>query len=130
MDYEKQGADFAEKWGVNLKVLGKRYAKYFDWDDECRWVFKLRLSRGRKSYTFEFGQSIFNGDAEPTMYDVLSCIEKYNPDDFETFCGSYGYDEDSRKAYKIYKACVREYDAVCRLFGDSPECMEELWDLL
>lgn len=68
MDYEKRGADFAGKWGVGLKVLGKRYAKYFDEDAECRWVFKLRLSRGRKSYTFEFGQSIFNGDAEAEAF--------------------------------------------------------------
>lgn len=84
---------------------------------------------GRKSYTFTFGQSIAEGDRRPKMYDVLSCLQKYNCGTFEDFCYEFGYDTDSRKAERIYKAVCKEYKAVVRLFGDSPECMQELCDI-
>lgn len=56
---------------------------------------------------------------EPTAYDVLACITKYDPGTFEDFCSEFGYDTDSRSAEKIYKAVVKEFDNICKLFTDS-----------
>lgn len=121
-DYEIRANDFALRTGTRLRILDMEYKPMWD-EEQYRYVFKCRLTRKRKSYTFEFGQSLYNGSKEPTYYDVLSCLEKYDVGTFEQFCHSYGYDTDSRKAERTWKAVVKEYRAVCRLFGDV---MDEL----
>jgi hypothetical protein len=125
-DYEKQANDFAKKHGIKLEVLDQNYKQYFTDDKECRWVFELRLTRKRKQYTFEFGQSIAAGGEVPSMYSVLACLTKYDPEDFEDFCDNFGYDIDSRKAEKTYHAVVKEWKAVERLFGDILEELQEI----
>jgi hypothetical protein len=110
----------AEKFNIKLKIIDSTY-KCMQWDkNQPRYVFKLQLLRGRKSYTFEFGQSIMKGNEEPTLYDVLTCLQKYDVGTFEDFCGMFGYDNDSRTAEKTYKAVVKEFQAMERLF-DSEE---------
>jgi len=61
---------------------------------------------------------------EPTNYDILTCLTKYDPDTFEDFCSEFGYDEDSRKALKVYEAVKKEFTDLCTLFND-----EELTEL-
>lgn len=126
-EYVKQANDFANKFGVKLSVIGEpEYRKYFVNDREYRFVFKLRLKRNKKQYTFTFGQSIAQGSNEPNLYDVLACLTKYDPNTFEDFCSEFGYDSDSRNAVKIYKAVCKERQAVERLFGD---CLNELQEI-
>jgi hypothetical protein len=118
-EYTKQANAFATKYGVKLATIGEPEYKYhFSGDNQKRYVFKMKLSRGRKSYTFSFGQSINAGAEEPTMYDVLTCLQKYEVGSFEDFCSEFGYDTDSRTAEKTYKAVCREYEAICRLFPE------------
>jgi len=124
--YDKQANYFAVKHGIKLAVIGTEHGRHFNDDKQSRYIFKLRLTRNGKRYTFKFGQSIAAGAKEPTMYDVLACLTKYDPESFEDFCGEYGYDEDSRKAYKTYLAVVKEYKAVERLFGDIIEELAEI----
>jgi hypothetical protein len=57
--------------------------------------------------------------SEPTAYDVLACLTKYDPGDFENFCSDYGYDTDSRKAEKIYKSVLDEWHNVAMLWNDE-----------
>lgn len=126
-DYEKQAIDFAKKFGVKLEQVGNpEYRSYFVDDKERRYVFKMELTREKKTYTFTFGQSIAGGAKTPTMYDVLASLTNYDPESFEDFCGNYGYDENSRKAEKIYKAVVKEWENVERLFSD---CLDELREI-
>ena len=130
IDYELRALCFAHKYGVKLFKVGEsEYRKYFEDDDRPRYVFKMRLERGGKSYTFHFGQSIVNGNVKPTMYDVLSCLQKYDCGTFEEFCREFGYDPYESSAKRIYKACVKEYNAVVRLFGNDGECYEELCNI-
>lgn len=128
-EYEINALRFCGKYNVKLNVIDYQYKPYFDDDKECRYVFRCRLSRNRKSYTFTFGQSIYNGSKEPTEYEVLSCLQKYDCGTFENFCDEFGYDTDSRKAERTYKAVCKEYKAVVRLFGDSGECYDELCEI-
>lgn len=125
-DYKKQADDFAKRHGIELFILGKDYRKRLHTDKEERWVFKCRLTRNGKKYTFDFGQSIMAGATPPDMYDVLSCLEKYGYDNFEDFCSELGYDTDSRTAERIYNAVEREYAAVERLFGDIIDELREI----
>lgn len=55
----------------------------------------------------------------PTLYDVLSCLQKYDVGTFEDFCGEFGYDTDSRSAKKTYKAVMKEFDKMCSLFNNE-----------
>ena len=55
----------------------------------------------------------------PNSYDVLACLTKYDPGNFENFCSDFGYDTDSKKAEKTYLAVKDEYLNVTRLFTDS-----------
>lgn len=63
----------------------------------------------------------------PTAYDVLACLTKSDPGTLEDFCNEYGYDLDSKKAEKTYKAVKDEYNNVCMLFSD--EEMAELSEI-
>lgn len=55
----------------------------------------------------------------PSAYSILACLTKYDPGTLENFCSDYGYDEDSRKAEKVYHAVKEEFSNVCKLFSDS-----------
>jgi hypothetical protein len=125
-DYRQQAIDFANKHGVKLHIGDKEYKHYFDDDKDTRFVFKCRLSRKGKSYSFTFGQSINNGDKEPELYDVLACLQKYDPGTFENFCSDFGYNSDSRKSEKIYKAVCKEWKGVERLFSDILDELQEI----
>lgn len=132
-EYTKQANNFAKKYGVKLSVIGQpEYKKYFSDDKESRYVFKLRLQRNKKSYTFTFGQSINSGAEEPTLYDVLACLTKYDPGTFGDFCSEFGYEQyeptERKKAVKIYNAVCKEFEAVQRLFPES-EVIEELAEI-
>lgn len=105
--------------------------------------------QGKKEYSFRFGQSIANSglindkfktsnafkrsgrytpieesDFErkrkaPSAYDVLACLQKYDIGTFSDFCSEFGYDEDSRKAEKIYFAVQKEYDSIRHLYSEE-----------
>jgi hypothetical protein len=127
-DYQKQAADFMEKTGATMKVDFLKNDFYFDGDKETRDIYRITLKRQGRRYSFNFGTSLNDTQTNtaPTAYDVLACLTKYDPDDFANFCADYGYDEDSRKAEKIYKAVLKEWAGVERLFSDVIEELQEI----
>ena len=127
MDYQANALAFAKRHGVKLNVIDYWYGTMPYWGDGVtRCVFTMQIARDHKRYTFKFGQSTAKGSKEPTMYDVLACLTKYDPGTFENFCSDYGYDTDSRSAERTYKAVCKEWQAVERLFGDIIEELQEI----
>ena len=126
MNYQQHANEFATKNGIKLKINSSKYGKHFPEDKESRYIFNCTLIRNRKKYTFNFGQSIAARNETPTMYDILTCLEKYENANFEDFCDNYGYNNDSIKALKTYKAVSKEYKNVFRLFGDIMEELQEI----
>lgn len=64
---------------------------------------------------------------EPSAYDVLTAITKYDPSTFEDFCADYGYDTDSMKAHKTYEAVRDEWNNVMKMFtNEELEALREI----
>ena len=65
---------------------------------------------------------------EPDIAHILHCLamDAHSAgDSFEEWCANFGYDTDSRKAYRTYEACEDTRDNLNRIFGDS--ALEELF---
>lgn len=108
---------------ITMKCEFIKNGLHFADDKETRDIYKITLIHNKRQYSFKFGQSIKNSGAgkrkSPTLYDVIGCIQKYDVGSFADFCSEFGYDEDSKKAEKIYNAVCDEYMNVSRLFNDS-----------
>jgi len=126
-NYEQQANEFAELYNLKLSVSQPTYKDHWH-DGKMRWVFPCKLSRNGKSYPFKFGQSIAAGKEKPNMYDILSCLQKYDVGSYESFCKEFGY-ENSKKSYTTYLAVCKEYEGVCRLFEDSETILDELREI-
>ena len=168
-EYTKQANDFINKTQTEFEAEYLRNGLHFDGDKDKRDIYKITLSRGGRTFSFEFGQSIVhsgkwtidfphkgyiggqgltdadkkqaycsyagygkfcsrNTDFEaPTAYCVLAAMTKYDPGTLEDFCSEFGYDSDSRKAEKIYKAVQNEYIQLCTLYSNAElELMAEI----
>ena len=125
-EYEKQAQDFLASTGTELTVEYEGYRKYFPNDKKKRAVFEFTLRRGETEYKGTFGQSIAAGDAMPTPYDILACLD-YWEGDFSDFCSEYGYSDDSIRALAIYDAVIRQSEGLRELF--TFEELEELGEM-
>lgn len=62
-----------------------------------------------------------------SAYDLLAAIEKYEPEDFEEWATSMGYDSDSRRAEQIWHAVREEWRKVNGFF--TAEEIEQLQEI-
>lgn len=126
MNYQKQAENFLEQTGTKLKWEYLKHDKYWHEDKVTRDIYKFTLTRNKKRYSGTFGQSIADFGKIPTAYALLSCLTKSDPCTFENFCSDFGYDTDSRNAEKTYKAVIKEWQGVNKLFGDVLEQLAEI----
>ena len=81
------------------------------------------LWRGNRRMTIYFSQ----GPAiskEPTAADLLDCLASdYTTEDFESWASELGYETDSRKAERAYRACVKQSEQLVVLLGGSLETL-------
>lgn len=128
-EYNVQAFDFLRKHNSTMHCKLLRKGRYFNEDTEGRHVYEITLKRNGEQYVFTFGQSVYatQRNETPSVYDVLSTIQKYDPGTFENFCGDFGYDEDSRKAEKTYQAVQDEYNNIKRLFSSAE--LEEMQEI-
>jgi len=118
-NYNEAAELAANTMKIRIKREWLKYDYHFAGDKSQRHIFKIKLSRNNKSFSFKFGQSIKDYAKEPTIYQILSCLQKCGVGTFENFCGDFGYDEDSRKAEKIYKSVCREFLNMQKLFNEK-----------
>lgn len=130
-NYLENTKKFMKNNGVtmSIKLIDKVYNPWKE--EQCRYwhnKYKVVIKRNGKQMTVNFYDSAYNTreGIEPNEYDILSCIQKYNPYSFEDFCKDYGYNIDSCKDYKAYLAVQKEYNNVERVFGDI---LEELCEI-
>ena len=122
-EYEAQAEQFLKETETTFKTEFLKNGLYFEDDKETRDIYLITLKRGERIFKFKFGQSInksgYSNRDKPTAYDILSCLTKNEVGTFENFCGDFGYDEDSRKAEKTYKAVLAEWQNVKMLWSDD-----------
>ena len=86
--------------------------------------FRCSISNvGTVSFRFYFSQGSAHMKT-PTLADVLNCLaddaggyENARNGAFESWASEYGYDEDSRKAEKIFRAIERQAEQLERILG-------------
>lgn len=59
-DYEKQAQDFLDKTETEFKIAFVSHGKHFVDDKETRDVYECTFSRGTRSFTLEFGNSVYS----------------------------------------------------------------------
>lgn len=59
-DYEKQAIEVLEKLGATVKTEFLRLGKHFDNDKEDRLIYKFTITKGTRSYSGEFGGSLYS----------------------------------------------------------------------
>lgn len=74
-----------------------------------------------RKITTIFSMGYGHGGREPEVGEVLACLasdaRSVKWDSFEGWCGDMGYDADSRKAERIYKACEKIGEKLERFLG-------------
>lgn len=122
----------------NIKLYVKRVDKTReDMSDEWKRTankWKVKLVYFNKEYITDFymGSGLVNemgNPQKPTKKDVLysMVMDDVNNMDFNDFCNEFGYDNDSIKALKIYKACLRTTKLYYNMFDyKEREILREL----
>ena len=115
-----------------LTMDAKRTSKNPNMDHDPKypmdhWKVTLRMGTRRMTTTFSMGMG--HHGAQPDLADVLDCLASdassyINSRDFEDFCSEFGYDTDSRKAERTYKACGHNAKRLERFLGS--ESLENL----
>lgn len=79
-----------------------------------------KLAVKGKDVTFGLGNATF---PNPTIREVLESLsldsEVKNYLSFESWAKEYGYDQDSRQAEKVYKACQKSAENLSKILGGS-----------
>ena len=100
--------------------------------DDDKWQayhYKVTMKIDRRQMTTYYSMGIAH-TKEPTAEDVLDCLASdvagwINSRSFDDWCGEYGYDTDSRKAYRIYEIVGKQKDQLQKFLG-SYDLLEKL----
>ena len=98
------------------------------WDkrDHNRYTVSVTNKDNGKRTRFYYYTSIASPEieSESELKEAFDCFLSdcdCGAMDFRDFCGEFGYDEDSRKAFKTWRACVRSVANFKRIGGDLDE---------
>lgn len=126
----RNGRSYSFNFGQSIIASGRFIIVYHSdkYPRGTRIHDKAELAKSRAGY-IGFGKYYNNNKdfAEPTSYCVFSGLQKNDVGSLENFCDDFGYDTDSRKAEKIYKAVVDEYNNLKMLFNDKE--LEEMAEI-
>ena len=85
-------------------------------------IIKVYNKITKKRTSFEFWESIAQVkiETEDQLLNAFECfvndaISGNQNESFEEFCQEFGYDNDSRQAEKIYKACQKLYEKLNKI---------------
>lgn len=129
-EYVKQAKDFLAKANAKMQITPLGVEQNKKWNEKCfRNTYRVTITTQNGNMWVKFWDSINNKEKglKPNEYDVLACLQKYDVGTYKDFLSEFGYDPEDRHSKEIYKACVSEYERLCRIFTD--EQMEELREI-
>jgi hypothetical protein len=113
-----------------LKVSSEYGRVSIPWDKLDDWQkgahqYRVTVRYGRRRIAFDWfaGQAITDTpeDRPEDVLDSLLSDAQAGEQEFDEFCQEFGYDADSRKAERTWKACQRSGAKLRRLLGDEFE---------
>lgn len=107
----------------NTKITNYTVAEFFE--KTRKFLYADATASEQRKAARELEQK--KAEAMPTTYDILATLTKYDPGTFDEFCSEYGFDEDSRRAERIYIAVVKEFKQLERIF--TPEQLEAMREI-
>jgi len=135
--YTEQAQKFLDDTGTTLNKVSLGYKNQSEaWGDKSSELitceYKVTLTRGKKSVTFPYFCShtdaiaMQSGKREKAKafhdsfaYSFLACMNLDYSADFEEFCSSFGYEEDSRRAYKAWIDTLEQNAKLRSMFSDA-----------
>ena len=130
-EYVKQAQDFLESCNATMKITQIGCEQNKNWNENVyRNTYRATIKTPLGTMRVKFWDSVYNTERgiEPTEYDILACLEKYDVGTFEDFVDEFGYESDNlRYAKRIYKVVTREYNDICRCF--TPEQIEAMREI-
>jgi hypothetical protein len=130
MTEEKTIADFIKENNLSMTVKRrKNNPNMLDSQDMDHWT--CTISNGTDSFSVAFSMGRGHSGKVPELADVLDCLASdaagyENAKNFDDWAGEYGYDTDSRKAEKIFKATEKQSAELRSFLGDAYEAL--LWN--
>lgn len=108
-----------------LAFLSNPYsASFLDKNARSQFLVESNLSQLKRSFK-EMALEIKKNKIK--AYDVLTCLTKYEPGSFKSFCGDFGYGTDSISARDTWQAICEEWEKVSSFF--TREELEELQEI-
>lgn len=134
-NYTQQAKDFVSEMGIEIIKTFVGTKKYFPEDTQPRDVYEIIIKRGDKHFSFSYGDSIVNTEShaiqafrkKPSDYDILSVLEKYEPEeDIDSFANSLGIEKPS-EAIRIHEAVKKIWRDVSGMFCEKElEALREI----
>jgi len=137
MDYEKQATDFLESTGTKFSIefAAPREEECPDWCSGNDHIhgdkYHVTLEKGGKEFSFNFWNSYqdVKENTQPTAYDVLACLVKYDPGTIDEYTETFGYNTSQpiSQHLKNYMAACTQYGILSEMY--SPEEMNRLQEI-
>jgi len=106
---------------LSAKYTGSKEAEWMPHNWNHHKITIKNIESGKQT-SFDFWASIANPEVR-SREDLIGAFECFVGDavagmnDFNDFCSEFGYDEDSRRAEKIYKACQKATAKLQRIYN-------------
>lgn len=141
--YETEARDFMIRNKIKMSITFKDREANRLWNENSkrnRYSVYIQNTDTDEAMRVIFWDSVYSTEHNitPTCYDILACLTKYNPGEYEEFCFEFGYETEienqfgrftrNETAYKIWRACCDEWKRVKRVFGEG-ETLEELREI-
>lgn len=108
---------------ISAIFIGNQCAKWSD-DNWHNSLITLLNRNTKRSISFDFWGSLMNPELR-THDDLLNAFHCFIPEgisgqqDYEQFCQSFGYGDDSRKAHATWKACQKSLLKIERIINED-----------
>ena len=95
--YQQEAIDFLKRNHIKMKITFRDVKANQLWDEtqlRNRYHVYIKNEISGESMSILLWDSIYNREHHltPTEYDVLACLTKYDPGNYEDFCSEFGYE--------------------------------------